>query len=549
MLSKLKFFIFTDFLCILLLTGCLNVNFFNSADSKNEENDFSGVLEYNENELSFVKQSISYVDSDAIIYNPDMGFYSAETVKIAANGSISNLSDVNDEINYKSDKVYSYKSSTHFNLVHLKVDISAFSGRVNGTDKDVENLNLSNLKSILQNARENNKTIIIRFAYDKDYNENLVSYKENGKSYKACEPISFDILLKHISDICLFVEQYTDVITAVECGMVGPWGEMHSTYYATADKDGVELGYIIAIMKQFLDGLSNCKVPLLVRQPQFIYRYLDSGYVKDTVPAKIDLTPDSVFYRLGLYNDGYLGSGTDLGTFKVKNKRKEEIEYLKAFTDHTPYGGELCYDSGSGGLWRSSYLQNTVQEMYDVHLSFLNIAWNNHVLAWADSENGYYKYDYVDDNDVPKSIEISENNLVKNENGKDEKFFQYLIKHMGYRYIVTDSQIGNNDEKSYAGFKLAFKNNGFANIPYHRQKVMTLIFVPQNGGAKSELKTNCVFDGSVKSFAVSTESLSEGKYNVYLKISDENGNYPIELANKGMWDKNLKANKIGIFTK
>ena len=312
-------------------------------------------------------------------------------------------------------------------------------------------------------------------------------------------------MLGHIRSICSLVEKYTDVITAVECGMVGPWGEMHTTYYATAEKNGIKYGYIVAIMQEFLDGLSKCKIPLLVRQPAFLKAYISAKGNNE---------------KLGLYNDGYLGSGSDLGTFKSDN-RAAEIEYLSPFTAKTPYGGELCFDDVDEkyGMWRESRLAGTVKEMYNVHLSFLNIAWNNHVLKWADSADSYYRYDYTDDNGVAQFIEITDSNLVDIGNGTKEKFFQYLIKHMGYRYVVTDSQIGMNNEKNTAGFKLSFKNNGFANIPYHRNKIMSVIFVKDGENVLEKSISNMTFnkietdfsEGFSRDFSVDISSLPAGQ--------------------------------------
>mgnify|MGYP001133079514 FL=1 len=43
--------------------------------------------------------------------------------------------------------------------------------------------------------------------------------------------------------------------------------------------------------------------------------------------------------RLGLHNDGYLASETDLGTFE-KNERTESLKWQSAQTKYTAFGGE-----------------------------------------------------------------------------------------------------------------------------------------------------------------------------------------------------------------
>ena len=57
------------------------------------------------------------------------------------------------------------------------------------------------------------------------------------------------------------------------------------------------------------------------------------------------------------------------------------------------------------------------------------------------------------------------------------KAFIYIIKHMGYRYYISDASFtdaGNGTAK----MDLTFKNNGFANLPYHRIKRVKLYLVP-----------------------------------------------------------------------
>lgn len=218
-------------------------------------------------------------------------------------------------------------------------------------------------------------------------------------------------------------------ITAIECGMIGPYGEMHSTTLAK-NKGSSEYGYIIEVMDAFLKALGNTKIPFLVRQPAFLKAYISSNENND---------------KFSLYNDG-----------------------------------------SNEGLWRARFLNDTVDEMYKVHLSFLNIGWNHHVLKWADSIDSYYNEDRV---------EINDKNLVDIGDGNEERLFQYLIKHMGYRYVLIDSKIGMDNEKKHLGFKLTFKNNGFANIPYHREKIMTVIFVKDDEKVSEQIVSNQIFDG------------------------------------------------------
>lgn len=69
-----------------MLTGCDNLNLF-KADVSNVK----------ENEICYVKQSINYEDSNEIIYNPDMRFYSAVDLQVLYDG-VDNLTSKCKEI-------------------------------------------------------------------------------------------------------------------------------------------------------------------------------------------------------------------------------------------------------------------------------------------------------------------------------------------------------------------------------------------------------------------------------------------------------------------
>ena len=86
------------------------------------------------------------------------------------------------------------------------------------------------------------------------------------------------------------------------------------------------------------------KKPVLLRTPAYLKSYTGLEY-KDIAA----LTPErgSDIGRLGFYNDGYMGSDSDLGTWMEDTlTRKEGIDYLGRVGSQVFYGGE--YSGGSG---------------------------------------------------------------------------------------------------------------------------------------------------------------------------------------------------------
>ncbi len=460
------------------------------------------------------------LDCGKVIYNPDMGFYCLQSVTVTSDG-VSNLEEIQEDASKKTKKVsegdYAYKSNYKFDLVHIEFDISAFSGRVNKkNDLELTPAALNDIRTVLGYYRAAEKTVIVRFAYDPEYKGEKI---DKTDKYVEIEPLEWSTVISHVNALCPILKDYADIITAVECGMLGPYGEMHGTIYAEGDKDGKLRGYIVDLMKTFIAGLKGTDLPLLVRQPRFIYCYItdNTTYNGHHVPSAVNPVYGDDLYRIGLYNDGYLDEESDSGTFKTDDGREAEIAFLEPFTNHTPYGGEMI------GIYD---LENGITQFENVHLSFLNIGWNANFFTKLD--NGTYMY-----------------------NG--ENMFKYLLKHMGYRYVLTSSSFDYYDDDKTFGINLSFKNNGFANLPYHRRKTVKLYFVPAGteptGQEKYINTTGDLFTGQNKiSVKADVSSIEKGRYDVYARICDDDGKFSIELAND-IWNPELRANKIGTFEK
>ena len=77
-------------------------------------------------------------------------------------------------------------------------------------------------------------------------------------------------------------------------------------------------------------------------------------------------------YRLGLFNDGYLGTDTDCGTYKYDRER--EVNWLAKQNDHLSYGGE------SNKVSIMSNLEVCLPEMFLLRLSYINGGYNESVI-------------------------------------------------------------------------------------------------------------------------------------------------------------------------
>ena len=237
------------------------------------------------------QENISYADSLNTLLNPDRGFYSATYISIK---------DTTDNFFTDMDSVCSDAIRDQKKTLHLRFNIGQLSGNVNssGTDRGFTNEQLTELNAIFSKIRDYNLNAIVRFAYDYSGNTNK-------------EPKSFDTIENHISQLSTVFQTNKDVITCVEAGFIGPWGEMH---------DGGDYQQDSYYKKLIEDLLANTPTSMTinVRKPYFYKLVL--GSFNNSSNNKL---------RVGIFNDGYLGSASDLGTFGSDTSREEFINWMK----------------------------------------------------------------------------------------------------------------------------------------------------------------------------------------------------------------------------
>ncbi len=249
-----------------------------------------------------------------------------------------------------------------------------------------------------------------------------------------------------------------------------------------------------------------------------IYDYI--GVTPDNM-EEISISPDEKAYRLGLYNDGYLGSESDLGTY---GNRERDINFLSGQNSHLPFGGEVTVPDSP-----LHNIETCLPEMYKIHLSYLNIEWDNRV------------------------IEKWKNSVYTQECGADKQYygktaFDYIQNRLGYRFVLKNAVFTYADSSEKLSVRLTLQNAGFGNL--NKKKRAKLIFTDHAGEA--------TFTSDIGEIAVENElgfdvahKLASGKYDVYLRIYGEEWQgtplYCLKFANDGLWNDELKANRIGSF--
>lgn len=446
---------------------------------------------------------ISYIESVGTINNPACGY----TTTIWPN--------------CKPNNTPTYDPTG--NLVLFFIDIGAFSSGVNGTmdddgnytdgvDYDLDETFFSAWRTTFENCRKNGCMIALRFRYD-----------ANGKDNP--EPATFEQVLHHIQQVkdSGLLEEYKDIIAYVESGFVGKWGEQHGGKYTSVEYKA-----------QLLDAMLDCvpaPIPVTVRTPDIFAKWV--GIERKDL-AEYQATGEEL--RVGLYDDGYMGSDSDLGTY---SNRAVETEWLSKQTLTSYFGGEF-----SGNLdWAKKYdtylPENAIPEMYKTHLSYIN----------GNIFQLYKDYTFGENYDVDG---------VDNSAYYGQTAFQFIRDHIGYRFVLRKSELSDTVQQG-GELKLHFnvENTGFASII---PETKTEVILEQNG---SFIRTTVDINPNEWYSCTTAEeflnlklpdSLPEGDWNAYLKISFGNNTVDqlnlrsVQFANEDVWNASLGANYMGTFT-
>lgn len=530
---------------------------------------------------SAVLQPLDYTDQLQSFYNPDRGFYRPQVIHFRPE-------TIEVEPYYKN------------RLMHLRAEISAFSSNAvwdtsdptaHGTTQDLTEAMLNSFRAYLDKIRATNSTVIVRFSYDPWY---------NGKG--NMEPPQ-EWILKHVKQLSAVFNEYKDVITFVEQGMYGPFGEQHTSTISNP----LYVGEGLATLLQNTDD-----VDVGPRNPGVLARGL--GFSPTTeVNAAGDTTAwnynvsfnvnhpyfkmkaDSLgkdIYRAGFYNDCYVGTEYDYGTWGGNCNssvcREEGVAFMENYAHHVPYGGEAC--SPPNGYAKINTAKFISYEAFRTHTSYLNY---EHTWDLTRPDGGEWRLEEFHPRDtIDKAYEsyTDGNGVLQN------SAFKYIDDHLGYRYVLRRSTMMDSlGPKSLLQLDMKIQNVGFGNMTKKRPVTIVLRSVTESAGdtvygAPLELKqagnfdpqdilcrkvvlksafdangniadysnvqSETVFDGinDVKVAAQLPDTLPEGKYAVYLRIS-QYGNWPadsnysvVRFANdSAYYDKETGANYVGSF--
>ncbi|XP_041347952.1 uncharacterized protein LOC121367693 [Gigantopelta aegis] len=316
-------------------------------------------------------------------------------------------------------------------------------------------------------------------------------------------------MLQHIRQLSPIWHEYEGVISVIQAGFIGTWGEWYYTTYfgdpdhhPLTDRNWHDRREILMVIITH----SPSTIPIQVRTPS--YKMHACGTTRAATLA--DAHHNDCIGRTGHHNDCFLASDSDVGTY---HDTATEKPYLAGDTRYLPISGETCgrsVDSHNHRTHRSD-CPTAQKELKEFHWSILHDGYHPDVLSdW-----------------------------------KRQGCFNEIHKLLGYRLslkkviLPTTVQVGGE-----VCYHIALENTGYA-APYKPWKV-ALVFKSHRGShyfaadlsnvdAKSWLPgIDHILSGAIK---LSTH-VHSGTYDVYLAIYDDkmkhHADYYILLANGGV---------------
>lgn len=384
--------------------------------------------------VGLVKQSVDTTDAMATLGNYDRGFYTPQVLHLKPSGG------------KPIENPYS-------KLLHLRAEISEFSshawlgidttgGKKDttwGKNQDLTEDALNVLQETFDNIRKNSGHVIVRICYDPWY---------NGRSNVTPD---HEWVLKHVKQLAPVLSKNTDVIVALEMGMHGAYGEMHSDTNITYDRVAEAVNLMLRNTPtelKILTRTGNYSAKVLGFDNWGVDFNIDGEKFKEIAKAKGD-----TMYRVGMFNDGYLGTQYDYGTWGADCKtsicREEGVAWLEKYGINTPYGGEALTTADNYQVINTP--EFLAYEGFRTHTSYLNIQWNNKLIdSWKKTPFKQKDFDY----DPARVDSLSG--------------FKYINDHLGYRFVLRESWMSDTvGDDGVLRAKLRIQNVGFGNLTWN----------------------------------------------------------------------------------
>ncbi|KQV47393.1 hypothetical protein ASC95_24840 [Pelomonas sp. Root1217] len=208
---------------------------------------------------------------------------------------------------------------------------------------------LTQLSNAFAIARHAGLKLVPRFLYN---------YPENETEYQNVKDAPLARVLGHIDQLKPVLTANADVIAYLQAGFIGAWGEWHtSSNNLTAASPRTQ------IRDALLNALPADKF-LQLRYPPYLMQWAAQ------VPSWRD---GSAASRIGVHNDCFLASATDVGTYSEDAAtRQSERNYTASLSHVAPFGAETCNPADEDGAVPRTGCTDILAEGKQFGLTYLN---------------------------------------------------------------------------------------------------------------------------------------------------------------------------------
>lgn len=411
-----------------------------------------------------------------------------------------------------------------FSVVMIRYHIAEF------RNTDITEAFMNRLNQDFNAARENGFKIIPRFVYN---------WPMGGPD------APLEMVLKHIGQLKVFFKNNTDVITYIDLGFIGAWGEQHHSCNGLVD------GMLTPNNKswQIVDSLFSALPPqrmVAMRYPFWKFRYFGSADDKPTAPlSEAEAYTGSTKSRWAHHDDCLVCGEWNVGTWNTsRNNAQEIIDFLRNDNRFVFQGGEPG-DPGTGDdsedLDKDGYVLPHHTDCKRITDIFEKERWSILNASYGES---FRKGAYTD--------------WIKN-GCMDE-----IQRRLGYRFRLLSANIPS---KISAGKTLAMDftihNDGWSSV--HNPRGLEIILRNKTTGMLHRLaitdgnsipsdhnKDPRFWDGG-KTITVNvslplSENIKKGKYDVLLNLCDPllygRPEYSIRMANQNTWEAGTGYNSM-----
>ncbi|MEO8582253.1 MAG: DUF4832 domain-containing protein [Flavitalea sp.] len=345
----------------------------------------------------------------------------------------------------------------------------------------ISDVELSLIRSDFQLMRDAGIKCVLRFAYTDDMS-------------KPDAP--FSIISQHLDQLKPLLEDNKDIIAFVQAGLIGAWGEWHSSSNGLATTENE---------KKVIDKWLSVLPPAIMVQVRTPAQKQQIFGTTDPVSEANGYSSDKIA-RIGHHNDCFMASVDDYGTYGNVQADKEYISKEGLFV---PTGGETCPPDPPSSAADCPTATSTMKLL---RWTYLNLDWYKPVIdAW-----------------------------------KVAGCFDELQRNLGYRLALESASIPDKVEKT-RDLKITINITNLGYAPLYNYKNAVFVLKNTSSGELHEIaldddlrKCKPMVKFKIEK-TINTTDLPAGGYDLYLKICDDAVNlksrseYSIRLANENTW--------------